>query len=125
MWKGRHGGTPAPAGFHQEESEYGTLGGPPFSASFVRYLEGRKPQTPIRTALRDMKSPNLRQWDGYIFCHAIVEGGYRSLDEIRAILKSPRPEMFNEMALNALELLHTKAMEREGELRKHYGLVPH
>lgn len=125
IWQGRRGGSPAPDGFRQEESEYGILGGPPFSAQFVKYLQGQKPQTPIRTALRDMKSPNLRQWDGYIICHAIIEGGYRSLDEIRSILKSPRRDVFDEMALAALDLLHTKAMERERELRQHYGLIPH
>ena len=124
LWKDRHGGVAAPTGYTQEASDAGILGAPPFAPEFIKYLQGAKPMTPIRLALRDMRSPTGYQWDGYIVAHAIVEGGYRSLPEIRAILKLPRQELFDEMALAALELLYTKAMEEERETRVRYGLEP-
>ncbi len=74
-----------PEGEAPEHVKESVIIGPPFTKAFGRYLDGDRPLTPIRRALRRMRSRDHIQSPEYRICHAIVEDG-QPVEHVRSVL---------------------------------------
>lgn len=91
--------------------------GPPYTEAFRKYLDGQKPNTPIRRALWKMRAAG-RQPQSFEFriCFAIVEGGY-GLGELEDLFRCSRTYL-DAAARRGLDLLYSLS-----ELEKASGQV--
>lgn len=87
--------------------------GPPYSQPFLRYLDGRRRNVPIRRALLKMRAPGKRSPQSLEFriCWAIVDGGQTLLD-IQAVFRMRR-ETLDAYARRGLDLLWSLTQAQE------------
>lgn len=94
------------------------IGGLPFSRAFEAYLSTHSDWTPARMALRILAERGRRDL-GYRIANAVIEDGYISQEDLRAVIGCNR-DTFTAAAIEGLGILWDETVAQvEAEMRKH------